>query len=124
MTIPIFNSYYEDGENKIKSKNLNISILNNLELKNVDLKKFPVVNILKSLPNKNSLFETVLVAANDKLVYLFLKNKIKFTDISRILLKIINSNEFRKYKQIRPESITQIERLNKYVSLKVETLSI
>jgi len=124
MTIPIFNSLYPNFEKKIKSKKLDLSIINNLNFKKIDLKKFPVVKILKNLPHNNSLYETVIVAANDKLVDMFLKNKIKFLDISRILLKLINTKEFKKYKKISPRNVTQIEQLSDYVSLKIQSLDV
>ena len=57
------------------------------------IKKFPVLNILNKIPNKNSLLETVLVSANDELVSLFLEKKIKFIDISTNLLKILSLSE-------------------------------
>jgi 1-deoxy-D-xylulose-5-phosphate reductoisomerase len=84
MTIPIFNSIYNNNEKNIKSKKINIDVLNNLDLKKVDNIKFPVIKIIKKLLEKDSLFETVIVSANDKLVNLFLNNKIKFSDISWI----------------------------------------
>ena len=90
----------------------------------VDEKKFPVVKILRSLPKNHSLFETIIVTANDNLVKMFLDKKIKFLDISKFLLKIINNNEFKKYKRIKPTNITQIRLLSNYVSLKVNSLSI
>jgi len=124
MTIPIFNSIYPNFQKKIQSNKLDISKMNNLNFKKVDSKKFPVIKILKNLPNRNSLYETVIVAANDKLVEMFLNNEIKFLDISRILLKIINLKEFKKYKKINPKNIAQIEQLNNYVSLKINSLSI
>ena len=98
--------------------------MNNLNFKKVDPKKFPVVKILKTLPKQSSLYETIIVAANDKLVDMFLNRKIKFLDISRILLKIINIDEFKKYKRIKPKNIAQIEQLNNYVSLKINSLRI
>ena len=72
MKIPIFNSLYS-SKKKIKSGNLNFKILNNLDFRVVDLKKFSLVRILKMLPNKTSFFETILVTTNDLLVDLFLK---------------------------------------------------
>ena len=36
MKIPIFNSFYSNFEKKIKTKNLNINILNDLNFKKVD----------------------------------------------------------------------------------------
>jgi len=124
MKIPIFNSLYPNFIKKIKSMNLNLSIINNLNFKKVDTKKFPVVKILNMLPFKDSLYETVIVVANDKLVNMFLDNKIKFSDISKNLLKIINTKEFKKFKSVPPKNIAQIEQLNKYVSLKIDSLSI
>ena len=124
MTIPIFNSIYPNFQKKIQSKKLDILKMNNLNFKKVDPKKFPVVKILKTLPKQSSLYETIIVAANDKLVDMFLNRKIKFLDISRILLKVINIDEFKKYKRIKPKNIAQIEQLNNYVSLKINSLRI
>jgi 1-deoxy-D-xylulose-5-phosphate reductoisomerase len=124
MTIPIFNSLYPNFEKKIKSKLLDLSIINNLNFQIIDNKKFPVVKILDILPDKDSLFETIIVTANDKLVKMFLADKIKFLDISKYLLKIINNSEFKKYKKIRPKNIDEIKKMSHYVSLKINSLSI
>ena len=119
MQIPVFNTIYDNNEKKIKSKKLNIELLNNLSLNSVDRLKFPMIKILDFLPNKPSLYETVLVAANDTLVDLFLKKKIKFLDIHKKLFKIIKSNEFLKYKKIYPLNVNDIVELNNYVRLKI-----
>ena len=124
MKIPIFNSFYSDFEKKIKTNNLDIKILNNLDFQNIDQIKFPVLKILKKLPDNNSLFETIIVSANDKLVDLFLNKKISFNDISKLLLKIIELREFKKFKKIKPKNIDQIMKLSDYVSLKVINLDI
>ena len=124
MIIPIFNSLYPNFQKTIKSHKLNFDILNNLNFNKIDKKKFPVVKILDNLPNKHSLFETIIVAANDMLVNMFLENKIKFLDISKILLKIINSKEFKKYKKITPVNVAQIEQLSTYVRLKIRSYGI
>ena len=124
MTIPIFNSLYPNFEKKIKSNDLDLDTINNLDFRKISIKQFPVIRILKLLPKKNSLFETVIVAANDKLVHLFLENKIQYSDISKILLNLINRKEFKKYKKITPINITQIEQLSNYVSFKTASLSV
>ncbi len=115
MKIPIFNSLSYPLIKEYNDKALNIKKLNKLELSNVNLKRFPSVKILKDLPNKFSLFETVLVSANDELVNLFLKKQIKFTDISKKLLNIIRSRKFRKFKGLQPKKIDDIIKLNSYV---------
>ena len=67
------------------------------------------------LPNTSSLFETILVSINDKLVELFLKNKLKFTDISKKMNKVINLNTFKKYKKIKPKNVNEIIKMNKKI---------
>tara|TARA_B100000787_G_scaffold169844_1_gene162535 strand:+ start:1428 stop:2594 length:1167 start_codon:yes stop_codon:yes gene_type:complete len=124
MTIPIFNSIYAKSEKKIKSNKLDFKILNNLNLDRVDKKRFPAVKILNLLKSKDSLFETVVVSGNDYLVKLFLEKKIKFRDISTMLLKIINLREFTKLKSITPKNINEITKLSDYVSLKINSMSI
>jgi len=124
MTIPIHNSLYCDDNKFLKTENLNIKKLNNLDLCKVDYKKFPLVKILLKQKNSNSLFDTIIVAANDELVYNFLNKKIKFTEISKKLINFLNLKEFKKYKTIKPKNIESIEKLNKYVRIKINKLSI
>ena len=124
MIIPIFNSIYLNTDKKLKSKNIDIEVLNNLNLEKIDYIRFPVIKILNNLSNEDSLFETIIVSANDKLVKLFLNNKIKFIDISNILLKICSIAEFNKFKSIKPKNIEEINNLSDYVSLKIDTMSV
>ena len=124
MTIPIFNSLYEDKKKEIQSKKLDFSIINNLNFENIDLKRFPVTKILKKLSSNDSLYETVIVSANDNLVRMFLNNKIQFLDISKTLIKILNNKEFLKFKQIIPKNINEITKLSNYVSLKINSMHI
>ena len=124
MVIPIFNSLYEDETKTIKTNKLNFSIINDLNFKNIDVKKFPVVKILNQLPKHHSLFETVIVSANDNLVNMFLNKKIKFLDISKVLLRVAKSKEYSKYKQIIPKNVEDIVKLSNYVSLKINLLDI
>ena len=124
MKIPIFNSLYPGYEKKIKTKKIDFKILNNMDFQKVDLKKFPIVKLLKSLPNRDSLFETVIVSANDCLVENFLNKKISFLDITGHLFKIINNKKFQKFKLKKPLNIEEIKSLNKYVRLKTDNLCI
>jgi len=124
MKIPIFNSIYNNSAKKINSNKIEPSYLNNLKFKKIDLKKFPSINILKNLPNKISLFETILISCNDELVDLYLNNKINFWQINTVLGKLLNLKEFAKYKQISPHNTKQIYYLSEYVRLKTRSLSI
>ena len=124
MKIPIFNSIYLNTDKSIKSKKIDIEKLNNLNLKNIDEKKFPFLKILKIIPEKNSLFETIVVSANDELVNLFLEKKINYSQFQQKLLSTINLKEFQAYKNKKPIDIREISRLNNYVRLKIRELCI
>ncbi len=120
MQIPIFNTLYFETNKSIKTKEVDFNKLNQLNLQNVNLKRFPIIKTLQFLPNKISLYETVIVSANDCLVELFLNKKIKFSDIQKKLFKIIRSKEFLKYKKITPKNVKDIVVLNKYVRSKIQ----
>ena len=79
----------------------------------------PIVKLLDLLPQKHSLFETVIVSANDAFVKLFLENKIKFIDIQKKLFSLIKRHEFKKYKKNSPKNIKDIIDLNDYVRSKI-----
>ena len=124
MKIPIFNSLFNQNE-KIKSDKLNIKKLNNLNLKIINKNQFPSLNLIKYFSSKNnSLLETVLVSANDELVDLFLKNKIKYLDITKNLLNVLKLKEFKRLRLKKPINLAQIIRLNKYVRLKTRSLCV
>ncbi|XOJ73809.1 1-deoxy-D-xylulose-5-phosphate reductoisomerase [Candidatus Pelagibacter sp. Uisw_114] len=125
MVIPIFNSlFYDDSTKKFKSKKIDLKIINDLNLSNVNSLKFPAVKFLKMIPNNISLFETVLVSANDCLVDLFLEKKIKYEDIYKNLKKILRLKEFMKLRTSKPKNVLQILTLSKYVALKTRSLCI
>ena len=121
MKIPIFNSLYS-SKKIINSKELDFRILNNLDFRKVNLKKFRLVHILKILPDNTSLFETILVSINDKLVDLFLNNKIKFTDISIKMNKILNLNRLKKFKNVKPKNIEEIIKMNTKIKNEIDYL--
>ena len=126
MKIPISNSIYmgDNNQNFLKSKKIDLNILNSLNLQKVRIKKFPVFKILNKITKQETLFDTVLVSINDELVSLFLENKIKFLDISSKICHLINSPLFSKFKHQKPKNLAQIEKLNEFVRLKTRTLSV
>ena len=119
MKIPIFNTLFVADNKKLDSKKIDLNILNNLDLKEVDPRRYPMIRLLKYLPKNHTLFETVVVSANDALVELFLKEKIRFTDIQKKLFNFIKSEEFIKYKKSFPQKLNDIIELNNYVRLKI-----
>ena len=124
MEIPLFNSIYNKKNYILKKYKLNIDKLNNLNLNKVNIKKFPLTKILNKIPKKISLFETVIVSANDELVRLYLDNKILYKDINKKLFSLINLKEFIHLKKIPPKNISDIIKLDKYVRLKINSKSV
>ena len=124
MKIPIFNSIYGNNNKKIKSSKINLSILNNLNFIKVNSTRFPSIKILKMIPNKISLYETIMVSANDQLVSLFLDGKINFSDVTRLLKKIMKMNIFKKYKKRIPKNFNELINLSKFVRLKTKLISV
>ena len=80
-----------------------------------------MIKILKTLPKKDSLFETLLVAANDEFVNLFLKKKISYSDLLNKLVKFVTKKEFTKYKRIEPKNIIDILNLNQIIRSKINS---
>ena len=119
MKIPIFNTLFLKKNKKLTSKKIDLNILNNLNFMEVDPKIFPMIKLLDLLPKKHSLYETVIVAANEKFVELFLEKKIKFNDIQKNLFKLIQDKEFVLFKQKYPKKFQDIVDLNNYVRLKI-----
>ena len=124
MKIPIFNTLNHNFEKKFLTKKIDKNKINNLNFKLIDPKRYPCIKSLNFMPNNISMFETILVSANDELVGLFLNNKIKFNEISIRLIKLLKNNEFSRYKLIKPKSIKDIIELNSYVRLKINPNSI
>ena len=89
------------------------------------MNQFQSIKILNLFKNvNNSLYETVLVSANDELVSLFLENKINFLDISSKISLLLDLPLFSKFKHQKPKNLAQIEKLNEFVRLKTRTLSV
>ena len=124
MKIPIFNSIYQNTLKKINTRNVNINLLNNLKLMKIDSYKYPSTKILNKINNTNSLFETVLISSNDELVDLYIQNKIKFLQINKILLKILNNKKYSNLIKKKPKKLSDIINLSEEVRLKTRNLCI
>ena len=121
MRIPIFSTLYKKNKKIPYVNKLNLNKLNKLNLHYPDDKKFPMLNILKILPDKFTLFNTVIVSLNDTLVDLFLNRFINFQDISKSFYKILNSKKYDKYKLMKPSSINDIIKLKKIVQKEINS---
>jgi len=115
MKIPIFNSIYGTNTPYKYDNKIDINKLNNLKLQQVKTKKYPIIKCLKYLQNKHTLYETVIVTINDFFVDKYLKKKINFFDISKLVLKFINNDKFKIYKKSSANSVDEILNLNEFI---------
>ena len=125
MEIPIYNTLNTSNIQKFNDNHhIDLKKLNNLSLEKINAKKFPVIKLINKLSEKNTLFETVIVSANDALVSQYLNKKIKYTDISKNLLKVVEFSDFKKMKSVYPRNIKDIINLSKKVHLKINTMCV
>ena len=122
MKIPISNSINLKNNIYDGISDINFKKMNNLKFQKVAINKYPIINLLKILPNNSSLFDTAIVSVNDFIVNEFLNNKISYKKISKLILKILRSKEFIKYKKIIPKEISQIINLDKKIKFRLPKL--
>ena len=125
MEIPIINSLYQKDEKfNFINTNFDFKNLNGLNFIEPDIKKFPLLSILKK-NYINSYFETILITINDELVKKYLNNQISYISIQKVLLNLIKKPYFAKYYRSSPNNINDIkimvkittDYLNKYLKL-------
>ena len=112
MIVPLANAMLDGKlniENFIKTKNKNY--FENLIFKSVDKKVFPVINI-KNKVNEYPSSSIIINAANEILVDQFLKKKIPFLGISKLIMAILKDRNYRKYAIKRPKNINQINEID------------
>lgn len=91
MRIPIMYalSYPKHVLNKIEPLNL---VGLNLHFEELSYKRYPLLELAYKMGQKGSIYTTVLNAANEAAVNLFLNNKIKFLEIEDIIFTYTNKN--------------------------------
>ena len=92
--------------------------LNNLNFQKVNPKIFPSIKLLNKYFTLGPSTPIIINAANEVLVDLFLKGKIKFLDIVKIINKILRGKNFKKYAKIKPKSLKDIKKADNWARLK------
>ena len=110
MQIPISNAL---GIKKTKIKNIKKYIinLNNSKFDLPNNKKFPLLNLIKLIPDRTSYFETILTTLNDNLVDKYLNGHINYKSIHKNLLILIKKPFFKKYYKLKPMNIYDINNI-------------
>ena len=110
MKIPISNAIgikNETNKNIIQQQLLK---LNNLKFLKPNLKKFPLLKLIKLIPKQETLFETVLITMNDSLVTKYLNNQINYVSIQSNIINLIKKPYFKKFYKLKPKNIYDIKK--------------
>ena len=113
MIIPLANAIF-DGKiniNDFFKKKKKIKVIEDLYFKKVDSNIFPVIKFKNRLDEYPST-PIIINAANEVLVDQFLKKKIPFLSIYKIIMNILNDRNYKKYAIKRPQNINQIKSID------------
>ena len=115
MIIPIANAIFDDRLNikDFLKQNKKQNIIKNLSFVKVNKKIFPVVNIKNKISQLPST-PIIINASNEILVDEFLRKKIPFLSIIKVILAILSDRNFKKYAIRKPKNISQIYLIDKW----------
>ena len=112
MTIPIANAIFNnkvDIKDFLKSKSK--KRINNLTFRNVDSRIFPMIK-LKNMVSKHYSTPIIINAANELLVDQFLRKKIPFLSMYKLVLIVLKDRNYKKYAIKKPKTIDQIIKIS------------
>ena len=124
MKIPISNTLFEKNNHVKNIKKISTEIFNKNTFYEVDKKRFPSVNLVKKIFASGSSAPTIVNAANEVLVDLFLSNKIGFLDIVKTINKIFKDKEFKKYAKRKVKSVKDIKLVDNWARLKTMSMCV
>ena len=118
MLIPLANAIFEDEINIKNFYNFNEQkIIENLKFQKVNKRIFPIYKIKKKL-NEYISTPIIINAANEVLVDHFLRKKIPFLGIFKIIMSILRDRNYKKYAIRKPKNIIQINEIDLWAKRK------
>jgi len=118
MKIPISNTLYGSKNNILNIKKIDAKTLNKLSFQNVDVKQFPSIKLIDKCLTLGILTPTIVNAANEVLVSMFLNKQIGFLDIVPKINEIFDDKNFKKYATKNPASINDVKISDNWARLK------
>jgi len=119
MKIPISNTLYGSKNNILNIRKIDAKILSKLSFKNVDVKQFPSIKLINKCLTLGVLTPTIVNAANEVLVSMFLNKKIGFLDIVSKINEIFKDKDFKKYATRNAASINDVKISDNWARLKM-----
>ena len=124
MKIPISNTLYGSKNNILNIKKIDAKTLNKLSFQNVDVKQFPSIKLINKCLTLGVLTPTIVNAANEVLVSMFLNKKIGFLDIVSKINEIFKDKDFKKYATRNAASINDVKISDNWARLKTKAMCV
>ena len=124
MKIPISNTLYGSKNNILNIRKIDAKILSKLSFKNVDVKQFPSIKLINKCLTLGVLTPTIVNAANEVLVSMFLNKKIGFLDIVSKINEIFKDKDFKKYATRNAASINDVKISDNWARLKTMAMCV
>ena len=117
MIIPLANAIFEKNltiDNFFKIKNNNKQLIaRNLTFQKPNEKIFPILKLKRRI-NEHPSTSIILNAANEILVDQFLKKKIPFLGISKMIIAILKDSNYKKYAIRNPKNLDEVMIIDKW----------
>ena len=118
MKIPISNTLYGSKNNILNIRKIDAKTLSKLSFKKVNIKQFPSIKLINKCLTLGILTPTIVNAANEVLVNMFLNKKIGFLDIVSKINEIFKDKDFKKYATRNAASINDVKISDNWARLK------
>ncbi|SHK26341.1 1-deoxy-D-xylulose-5-phosphate reductoisomerase [Thermocrinis minervae] len=103
MRIPVLHALFYPERKPFPFEGKEIIDLSNITFEEVDRKKFPALDLCKWVAQMGGVYVPVLIGADEAAVELFLKGRIKFTQIHLVVEEVLSSVTFKD-----PENIEDL----------------
>ena len=124
MKIPISNTLYGRKNYVSNIKKIDTEILSKMSFQNVNTKRFPSTKLINKCFNSGISTPIIINASNEVLVDLFLKGKIRFLDIVKMINEIFKHKEFKKYARKKAKSVEDIKITDNWARLKTVNMCV
>lgn len=108
MKVPIQYALTYPRREEALLPSLDLSQIKVLEFYKVDVKKFPLVKLARQVLEEGESFPVALNTANEVAVEMFLKRRIKYSDIADVVAEIVENHKKRKIESL--DDIFEVDR--------------
>lgn len=119
MHIPIQYAMTYPKQTKYCGSKLNLAQINTLHFEELDLNRYPCFSLAIAAFARGGFYPTILNAANEQAVKLFLNDQIGYLDIAKIVEDMLNQYD-ELAKNIKEFTIEEILKLDKIVKDQIE----